>query len=109
MLPRDDATPLVESRRRVILQAKDDNLRRYYEAHGTNLLVDYARREEKEKGGVRLVCANEDWTALVPFWATWPYETMVLPRRRRLARMEDLKEAERDSLADIMKRLATRY
>ena len=51
---------------------------------------------------------NEHWLALVPFWAVWPFETLLLPRRHVL-RLPDLTDAERDGLADILKRLLTRY
>ncbi len=90
-------------------QVKDDNLRKYHSEVGSNLLVDYARREEEEKpGGDRVVCANADWLAVVPFWAVWPYETMVMPRRRRVARLAGLSQGERTALADIIKRLTTK-
>ena len=51
---------------------------------------------------------NEHWLAVVPYWAVWPFETLLLPRRHVL-RLPDLTDAERDALADILKRLLTRY
>ncbi len=51
---------------------------------------------------------NDEWLALVPYWAVWPFETMLLPRRH-IQRLPDLRESERRSLADILKRLLTRY
>ena len=86
---------------------KDINLKEYKEKQGTNMLVDYAAREEDNKE--RLVVSNQDWLGLVPYWAVWPYETMILPRRRNILRMTDLTDAERSSLADIMKQLTTKY
>jgi len=56
----------------------------------------------------RLVVQNGDWVALVPYWATWPYEVLLLPRRP-VARLPDLQSSERISLAEILKRLLTRY
>lgn len=56
----------------------------------------------------RLVVTNDDWVVVVPYWAVWPYETMVLPRRH-VSRMTDLTETEKTSLADIIKRLTTKY
>ena len=53
-------------------------------------------------------CENDAFVALVPFWAVWPFETLVLARRH-LAGLEDLSSTERDGLADILKRLTTRY
>ena len=86
---------------------KDGMMRQYSASHGSNLLLDYARREEAAQE--RLVVTNEDWLAVVPYWAVWPYETMVLPRRRHILRMTELSAAERGSLADIMKQLTTKY
>ncbi len=75
-------------------------------AHGSVLLLDYVRFEEAER--VRVVVANEHWLALVPFWAVWPFETLLVPRRHVL-RIPDLGDTERDSLAEILKRLLVRY
>ena len=44
----------------------------------------------------------------MPFWAVWPFETLVLPRRH-VGALDELSDAERDGLADILKRLTTRY
>ncbi len=57
---------------------------------------------------VRIVVENEDWVVLVPFWANWPYETMVLPKIHVL-RINELNERQRISLAEVMKRLTTKY
>jgi UDPglucose--hexose-1-phosphate uridylyltransferase len=79
---------------------------RYHQAHGRDLLGDYLERELEE--GERLVCHNPDWVALVPFWAVWPFETLLVPRRR-VADLPSLAAGERDALADILKRLNARY
>ena len=51
----------------------------YWERTGRSLLADYLQQElEEEK---RIVCQNEDFVALVPFWAVWPYEAMIVPKR----------------------------
>ncbi|GAB4572096.1 MAG: galactose-1-phosphate uridylyltransferase [Anaerolineae bacterium] len=87
--------------------AKEDRQQRaYYTKHGSPLLLDYARLElEREE---RVVIANDHWVVVVPYWAYWPFETLVLPRRHVL-RLPDLTGPERDALADILKRLLTRY
>jgi len=87
--------------------AKEDQRQRAYLAeHGSVLLLDYLKLElEKEK---RLVVQNENWIGLVPYWATWPYETLLIPRRQ-IFRLPDLNEAEREGLASILKSLLTRY
>jgi UDPglucose--hexose-1-phosphate uridylyltransferase len=78
----------------------------YHEQHRRDLLGDYLERERAD--GTRLVCENAHWLALVPFWAAWPFETMLLPRRR-VGALDQLQPAERDALADVVKRLTVRY
>jgi UDPglucose--hexose-1-phosphate uridylyltransferase len=74
--------------------------------HGSCLLCDYVALEiEKEE---RLVCQNENFVALVPFWAVWPFETLVIARRHMTA-MDQLTESEGNSLADILKQVTSRY
>lgn len=80
--------------------------REYFQRHGRPLLRDYLQEELQR--GERLIVLNEGWAALVPFWAAWPFETLVLPRRP-LASLLDLAEPDRASLADLLKRLTTRY
>ena len=88
--------------------AKEDRYQAdYLRQHGSPLLVDYARREEELQE--RVVVADEHWVAVVPYWATWPFETLLLPRRRHVSRLADLTGDERDHLADVLKRLLTRY
>ena len=81
--------------------------RRYWETHGRrDLLGDYLSREIDD--GARIVCENDAWVALVPFWAVWPFETMIVPRRR-VADLPSLTDDERDALASIVSRLTIRY
>jgi UDPglucose--hexose-1-phosphate uridylyltransferase len=77
----------------------------YLARHGTPMLLDLAAREVD---GERVVASNADWLAIVPWWAVWPFETLLLPRFA-VARMPDLLPGQRDSLADILCRLTTRY
>lgn len=87
--------------------AKEDRQQRaYYAAHGRPLLLDYAKMELERLE--RIVVQNDHWLVVVPYWAYWPFETLVLPRRHVL-RLPDLTDPERDALADILKRLLTRY
>ncbi len=51
----------------------------YYEANGRTLLADYLAEELED--GERIVVANDHFVALVPFWAVWPFETIVISRR----------------------------
>jgi UDPglucose--hexose-1-phosphate uridylyltransferase len=85
---------------------EDRQQRAYLEAHGLPLLVDYAVLEQDQ--GERVVIANDHWLAVVPYWAVWPFETLLLPRRHIL-RLPDLTSVERDSLAEILKQVLTRY
>jgi len=85
---------------------KDASQRRYYERYGSVLLVDYAREEKKKQ--VRVVDESDHWICVVPYWAMWPYEIMMLPKRHVL-RLPDLSEKERRDLAVILKRVLTRY
>ena len=73
---------------------------------GRCLLCEYLAAERA--AGERIVVENEHFTALVPWWATWPFETLVLSRRH-LGAMPEMNDAERDSLADLLRRLTTRY
>jgi UDPglucose--hexose-1-phosphate uridylyltransferase len=87
-------------------QAEDTHQRAYWEANGRPLLLDYVNLELDQQ--VRVVASNEHWAAVVPYWAIWPFETILLPRRHVL-RLPDLTSAERDSLSDVLKQLLTRY
>ena len=78
----------------------------YFREHGRSLLSDYLALELEQ--GERIVCENDGFVALVPFWAVWPFETMIVSREHRTS-LPELSEAERDQLADVLKRLTTRY
>jgi UDPglucose--hexose-1-phosphate uridylyltransferase len=75
-------------------------------AYGPCLLCDYL--DVELRAGSRIVCHGDEFVALVPFWAVWPYETLVLPRRHRGA-LPDLDGAARDGLAAILQRLTSGY
>lgn len=79
---------------------------RYRDAKDSCLLCDYLRLEEQ--GTARIVVRNEEWIALVPFWAVWPFETLLLPARH-VASLPELDGASRDGLADLMSRMLRRY
>ncbi len=85
---------------------KEENLKKYYDKHQSCLLVDYVQAELAKKE--RIVVETNDWVALVPYWAAWPFETMLLPKRH-VRRMHELTDAERDDLALALKELTTKY
>jgi UDPglucose--hexose-1-phosphate uridylyltransferase len=88
------------------IAAEDRNQKAYYESNRRVMLLDYAEQEAER--GERVIVENEHWLAVVPFWAVWPYETLLLPRAHVL-RITDLDERQRTALADVLKRLITRY
>src|SRR5579871_1110192 len=75
-------------------------------SRGSCLLCDYLSIERAS--GERLVCENEAFAAVVPFWAVWPFETMIVAKRHTGA-MDEFNEGERRGLADILQRITTRY
>ncbi len=85
---------------------EQEHQQRHFSMHQSDLLGDYLAREIAL--GDRIVCANAHFVALVPFWAVWPFETLVIPTRH-IASLDALDETERDGLADVLKRLTTRY
>jgi UDPglucose--hexose-1-phosphate uridylyltransferase len=78
----------------------------YRRKHGACLLCRYQELEAKLKE--RIVCENEHFVALVPFWAVWPFETLVLSKRH-VGSMPELSAGERSALAELMKRLTSAY
>lgn len=79
----------------------------YRDRHGSVLLLDYVQEELAR--GERIVAENADWVVLVPFWAIWPYEVLLLPRTAHVLRLPDLSGAQRDSLAALMQRFLKAY
>lgn len=88
------------------IAAEHEHQRAYFAEHGRALLADVAEREAA--AGERVVDINEHWLAIIPFWAAWPFETLMLPRFA-VQRMADLTGDQRASLAAILKALTTRY
>ncbi|MFC2030773.1 UDP-glucose--hexose-1-phosphate uridylyltransferase [Chloroflexota bacterium] len=87
--------------------SKEDREQRVYlKESGRPLLLDYADLEVEQQE--RVVVENEHWLAVVPYWAVWPFETLLMPRHH-IMRLPEADNAQRDALADILKRLLTRY
>jgi UDPglucose--hexose-1-phosphate uridylyltransferase len=84
---------------------EDAAQRRHHEATGRRLLLDVVTQEA---GGARIVEEDPAWLALVPFWAVWPFE-LLLVARAPAARLEDLGDAARDALAAVLQRVLRRY
>ena len=78
----------------------------YQQRNHSCLLCDYVELERA--AGERVICENEHFLALVPFWAVWPFELMLCSKGH-VADIAALDEAARHALADMLKRIATRY
>lgn len=78
----------------------------YFARHGRPLLADYLARELELRE--RIVFENADFAVLVPFWAVWPFETMVLPKRAATA-IDELSPAQRQGLAEALRAITTGY
>ena len=79
---------------------------RYFADHKTQLLTTYLQLEVVRQE--RVVAENDTWVALVPFWAVWPFEMLLLPKQNA-SRVEALNESQRDGLASILKRVTNAY
>jgi UDPglucose--hexose-1-phosphate uridylyltransferase len=78
----------------------------HHKLHKSCLLCDYLKLELEHRE--RVVCENEGFAVVVPYWAIWPFEAVVLSKRH-LSSMDELTTTERDFLAGILKQLTTRY
>jgi UDPglucose--hexose-1-phosphate uridylyltransferase len=85
---------------------EDRQQRRYFAQHKGSMLLEVARREAIL--GERVVVQNPHWLAVVPYWASWPFEILLLPRFA-VSRLPQLDAAQRADLADALKRLTSRY
>ena len=89
------------------LPAKADKTQlQYLKRYGRNLLLSYAQAELQK--AERIVLQNEHWLVLVPYWASWPFETLLLPRTH-VPRMELICEPQQRALAEILQQLTIKY
>jgi len=88
------------------VQKTQDNLKAYFDKNGTNLLQDYLQQELKVKE--RVVVENDHFAAIVPFWAIWPFETMIISKRH-ITKITDFTEDEVAAFAEVLKKLTTKY
>ncbi len=88
------------------IPAREDAAQRcYFAEHGTPMLLDYLSQDGASE---RVVVDGDEWVALVPYWATWPFETLVVPRAPVRA-MTGINAASRSSLAAVLSELLIRY
>ncbi len=89
------------------LPATEDKFQQEYMGKkGSCLLCDYLKLELEEKE--RVVCENEHFVVIVPYWATWPFETILMSKRHSSS-IPDLSADERKSLAEILHTIAVKY
>ncbi len=79
---------------------------KYYEENDRTLLTDYLQLEQRENE--RIVVENEHFTVLVPFWAFWPFETLLISKRS-FGRFTDMSAEEKEGLANIVRQITIRY
>jgi UDPglucose--hexose-1-phosphate uridylyltransferase len=86
-------------------EREDSAQRAHLVSTGRRLLLEYV---EHERGGARTVVETASWLAVVPFWAAWPFETLLIPKVPA-ARLAELDDAARDDLATVLAELLERY
>jgi UDPglucose--hexose-1-phosphate uridylyltransferase len=87
--------------------AKEDSQQlSYHKQQGSSLLKDYAKHEVDDQK--RVVVENEHWVVVVPFWAAWPFETLLLPKDD-LQSFSQLNVAQKESLAEILQLITIKY
>lgn len=85
---------------------RDLHQREYYEKHGRPLLQDYVQKEMQKNE--RIVWQNSEWLIVVPYWAIWPFETMVLPKRQ-VQRFTDLDDSQKQELGHALQAIVSKY
>jgi len=89
-----------------LVATEQESQRAYKETNDSCLLCNYLSLERQQKE--RIIVENEHFVTLVPFWAVWPFETMVLPKRH-FSEMPQMKGDERDALAAILRATTSQY
>ncbi|TRO65217.1 UDP-glucose--hexose-1-phosphate uridylyltransferase [Christiangramia sabulilitoris] len=85
---------------------KSSKFREYWEQHKKSILSDYL--EQELEAGERILDENEHFVSLIPYWAVWPFEAMIIPKRH-LQHIGQLNEAEEEAYAEIIKKLTIKY
>ncbi len=89
-----------------MVDKKDHNQLAYFQQHASSLLHDYVHRELLR--AERVVVETEHWVVVVPYWAAWPFETLVLPKEN-VSRITEMSESQKSDLAIALKEITTRY
>ncbi len=85
---------------------EDQHQLKYFEKYKSVLLMDYIKKEQQI--GERIILENDFWLVIVPYWAVWPFETLLLPKRA-VQQLPGLNDSERQSLSIILKELLSKY
>ncbi len=88
------------------IQKKSNHFKEYWEQNKRSLLADYLQQELE--AGERILEENEDFVALIPYWAVWPYEAMIIPKKH-YQHIGQLNNSEEESFAEIIKKLTIKY
>ena len=89
-----------------VVQKKDENQKKYFKENRKSLLLDYLNQELELNQ--RVLYENEKFVVIIPFWAIWPFETMIIPKKEQ-ANIGDMDKSERMFFADAIKNLTTCY
>ncbi|MGC6419446.1 MAG: UDP-glucose--hexose-1-phosphate uridylyltransferase [Bradymonadia bacterium] len=88
--------------------AKEDQRQHdYYTENGQTLLLAYAKAERQR--GDRVVCQTAHWIVVVPYWASWPFETLLMPMNRTIPHLDAMTDAEASDLKFALRALTVRY
>ncbi|PCH77835.1 MAG: galactose-1-phosphate uridylyltransferase [Flavobacteriaceae bacterium] len=88
------------------IEKKTATQQNHYKLYGKTLLSTYIKQELEE--GTRVISENDSFVTLVPFWAVWPYETMILPKRP-MATIAELSDKEKEDFAQQLKTITQKY
>jgi UDPglucose--hexose-1-phosphate uridylyltransferase len=87
-------------------EKEQKQLSAYFHQHGRTLLNDYLQLEISKE--IRIICSNDSFVSLVPFWACWPFETLIISRRP-VPSLRSLTDLEKTDLASIYRQITIRY
>ncbi|MGC4129104.1 MAG: UDP-glucose--hexose-1-phosphate uridylyltransferase [Bergeyella sp.] len=89
-----------------LIKKMGDNFKIYFDKNQKNMLLDYLEQELIKKE--RIVSENKHFAVLVPFWAVWPFETMIIPKRN-IPSIDEMQDDEAYSYAEILKIITAKY
>lgn len=80
----------------------------FHAQNNTQLLLEYAKAEV-ESDSPRIVVKTDHFVALVPYWAVWPFETIICPAKRHIPHLSELTNEEKEDLASVIRKMTCRY